>query len=82
MVAKAAAPMRLSEAVAAIDFDVDLDDDEVISDVVLLARVTRLSDGRNSVTIARSPGADEVTVAGLLECGRQINQGEWRAADE
>jgi len=64
------------------EFEVAFDDDEVISDAVVILRVTRLGDGRNTVALAKSDGADAVTTTGLIECARQINQGDWRSVDE
>lgn len=71
----------LSAALASLNFEVELDDDEMIADAVVIARCTRMSDGRTTVTFAKTDGADIVTVLGLLESGRQIQTGEWDEAD-
>lgn len=74
--------MHIGEALAALTYDAaELDDDEVLADVVVVGRVTRLADGRNTVTCAKTAGSDIVTVLGLLEAGRQINSGDWDQVD-
>lgn len=75
---------RLNEQLAAMTFpDSELDEGEMLTDVVLAARVTRLSDGRSTVMIASSDGIDNVTRIGLLECARQIDYStSWEQADD
>lgn len=76
--------MKLSDALAALTYEADeLDDDEVLSDVVVVGRVTRLGDGRNTVTLARTAGSDVVTLLGLLAAARQItDSGDWDQVDD
>lgn len=76
---------RFSEALAALHWDgPDLDPDELLSDAVLIARVTRLGDGRSSTAFARSTGTDVVSVTGLIECARQINAAtaDWTTVED
>jgi len=74
--------MDLQTAISGLVFEIDFDDDEVVADAVVVLRVTRLSDGRNTVALAKSDGADIVTITGLIECARQINAGDWHSVDE
>lgn len=63
-------------------FGVDLSDDEMVTDALILARVTRLSDGRASFVLCGSEGLDSVIRAGLIECARQVNDGGWEDVDD
>ena len=74
--------MNVYEKCAGLNFDVELDDDEMVSDAVILARVTRMSDGRSSFVLCGNEGLDVVTRTGLIECGRQVNDGGWHDVDE
>lgn len=74
--------MNIRDAVTALTFDVELDDDEMLTDAVILGRVTRMSDGRATFTLAGSDGLDTVIRAGLIECARQITEGGWEEVDD
>lgn len=74
--------MNIHDALAGLTFDVDLDDDEMVTDAVILCRVTRMSDGRGTFTVAGNDGLDTVVRAGLIECARQVNAAGWEAVDE
>jgi hypothetical protein len=58
--------------------DVDeLDDQELIVDALVVARVQR-PDGSTAVFVDRTQHSDVVTVEGLLACAREIqNQQAW-----
>ena len=69
--------------VALFDYDVDTDDDETVTDVVIVAKVARLS-GPPTVIIVCSNGTDIVTQLGLLAAAQQINEqsSDWQQNDE
>lgn len=53
---------RLHDQLAGIEFDADhLSDGEVITDVIVVARVMRLSDGRRTVLMANNESIDIVS---------------------
>lgn len=54
----------------------------MVTDAVILCRVTRMSDGRGTFTVAGNDGLDTVVRAGLIECARQINAAGWEAVGE
>lgn len=74
--------MNVYDKCAGLTFDVDLEDDELITDAVILARVTRMSDGRSSFVVCGNEGLDVVTRTGLIECGRQVNEGGWHDVED
>lgn len=54
----------------------DLDDEELIVEVVVIGKVSRMSDGGGtSIVIANSAGIDWVSQLGLLEAARQVTSG-------
>jgi hypothetical protein len=64
---------HINDQLATVDFSGDpLSDDELLTDVIVLARVTRLSDGRRTFLQAFSNDIDPVIHLGLLECGREV----------
>lgn len=75
---------RINDQLAAMTFDGDtLNDDELITDVLVIGRVTRMSDGRGTVIVAQSDGIDIVTKLGLLMAGQQITDSQgWCSCDD
>lgn len=67
----------VQDALAALEFGLELDDDELVTDAVIVLRITRMGDGRSTVGFTKSDTADAVIVAGLIECARQLNDGGW-----
>jgi hypothetical protein len=56
--------------------ELDLDDDDLVTEVVVIAKVSRLSDGGGTaVVIANSSGMDWVSQLGLIEAARQVTSG-------
>jgi hypothetical protein len=74
--------VNIRDAITGLTFDVDLDDDEMVTDAIVLARVTRMSDGRATFTLAGSDGLDTVVRTGLIECARQIGWGGWEEVED
>lgn len=74
--------MNIGEALAERTFDLELDDDELVTDVLILARVTRMGDGRSVFAMAGSDGIDNVTKTGLIACATQVNAGGWSEVDD
>lgn len=74
--------MNIYEKLSGLGFDAELDDDELVTDALILARVTRMSDGRSTFAISESNDLDHVTRAGLLEIGRQVSAGGWREVED
>lgn len=74
--------MNIRDALAPLTFDVDLDDDEMVVDAVILARVTRMSDGRSTFAWSGSENVDTVVKTGLIECARQINGAGWEQVED
>ena len=63
--------------------ELDLDDDDLLTEVVVIGKVSRMSDGGGtSVVIAISKGMDWVSQLGLLEAARQVTGGNLAEADE
>lgn len=76
---------RFAELLTGLAWDgPDLDADELLADAVLVARVTRMGDGRSTTCFARTEGSDVVIVTGLLECARQINAqtADWTTVED
>ena len=73
--------MNIRDALAALSFDLNLDDDEMVTDALILARVTRMSDGRASFALVGNDGVDTVVKTGLVECARQVIEGGWEELD-
>jgi hypothetical protein len=71
----------IQEAIAGLEFGLTIEDDEIVSDALVILRITRMTDGRNTVGFTKSDGADVVIVSGLLECARQIDAGAWNDVD-
>lgn len=75
--------MNIREGLASVSFDVDIEDDEIVTDAIILARITRMSDGRKAMVMARSEGSDIVVTTGLIHCGVELHQaGEWLPVED
>jgi hypothetical protein len=60
----------------------DLDDDDLLVEVLIVGKVTRLSDGGGtSVLLAKSDGMDWVSQLGLIEAARQVCTGGIEEAE-
>jgi hypothetical protein len=64
--------MKLADVLKTLDIDMELDDEAIITDVVVVAKVQRM-DGSTTVAHARTEGTDWITVLGLTRIGY------WRA---
>ena len=69
--------------VALFDYDVDTEDDETVTDVIIIAKVGRIN-GPPTVIVALSNGTDVVTQLGLLAAAQQINEqgADWEQQSE
>lgn len=74
--------VNIHEASGALGFDIDISEDSIVTDALILARVTRMSDGQSSFVMCGNDGLDAVVRAGLIECGRQVNDGGWEDLDD
>lgn len=74
--------MNIRDALNALTFEIDLDNDEMVTDAVILCRVTRMSDGRGAFVHVGNDGIDNVIKTGLIECARQINALGWEAVED
>lgn len=72
--------MNIRDALSSLTFD--LDDDEMVTDAVILARVTRMSDGRSTFAQVGSDDLDMVVKTGLFECARQVSSGGWETVED
>jgi hypothetical protein len=74
---------NIADGLDSLTFEVDLDDDEMVTDAIILARVTRMSDGRTSMVMTKSDHTDVVTTTGLLHCGLEIHSAaDWCPVDD
>jgi hypothetical protein len=75
--------MNIPDALNGHEFGVTLDEDERITEALVIARITRLSDGRTSVVFTKTDTCDVVVQAGLLSVAQQIDEsGGWSDVDE
>lgn len=66
------------QQVGLFSYDVDIDDDETVTDVIIIAKVSRI-EGPPTVIVAHSNGSDSVTQLGLLAAAQQVSNclGDW-----
>lgn len=62
--------MKLKQALESLDIDMELDDGDILTDVVVIAKVSRL-DGPTTV------GTDGITKLGLVTAANRIISGDW-----
>lgn len=69
--------MKILDAITGHDFGDDISDGEMVTDCIILARVTRLTDGRSSFIMRGNQDLDPVIRAGTLSVAQQIDCGGW-----
>lgn len=77
--------MKLKEALQTLDIDMELDDGDMLTDVLVIAKVSRL-DGPTTILHASTVGTDGITKLGLVTAANRIISGDWethnRSEDE
>lgn len=68
--------MRLKQALETLDIDFDLDDGDMLTDVLVIAKVSRL-DGPTTIVHATTDGTDGITALGLVTAANSIIGGDW-----
>lgn len=64
--------ISIQEALAGVKFGLELEDDEMISDALVLMRITRMEDGRGAFAIATTTGTDDVILFGLVSRAQHV----------
>lgn len=75
-------PVKIPDAIAGHDFGPPLQDDDMVTDCIILARVTRMSDGRSSFVMRGNQNLDAVIRAGMLSVACQIDDGGWEDMED
>lgn len=68
--------MKLKDALATLDIEFDIEDDDMLTDVLVIAKVSRL-DGPTTVVHAATEGTDGITALGLVTAANSIIGGDW-----
>lgn len=72
--------MKLKEALQTLDIDMELDDGDMLTDVLVIAKVSRL-DGPTTILHASTTGTDGITKLGLVTAANRIISGDWQSYD-
>lgn len=70
--------MKLKEVLETLDIEFDLDEGDILTDVLVIAKVSRL-DGPTTVLHATSEGTDSITKLGLITAAQDIIRSQWEA---
>lgn len=68
--------MKLKDALATLDIEFDIDEGDLLTDVVVIARVSRL-DGDTSIIHATTEGTDGITKLGLVTAAQRVISSRW-----
>lgn len=68
--------MKLKQALETLDIEFDLDEGDMLTDVLVIAKVSRL-DGDTSVLQAATEGTDEITRLGLVAAAHRTIASHW-----
>lgn len=68
--------MKLKDALESLDIEFDLDEGAMLTDVVVIAKVSRL-DGDTSVLHATTVGTDGLTKLGLVTAAQRVIASYW-----
>lgn len=70
--------MKLIEALATLDLDMEIDEGDLVTDVLVIAKVVRL-DGPTTVLHASTTGTDGITKLGLVTAAGEVIRGHWES---
>lgn len=68
--------MKLKDALESLDIEFDLDDGDMLTDVLVIAKVSRL-DGDTTVLHATTQGTDGLTKLGLVTAAQRVISSRW-----
>lgn len=68
--------MKLKEALESLDIEFKLADGDMLTDVLVIAKVSRL-DGPTTIVHATTVGTDGITKLGLVTAANEIIKGNW-----
>lgn len=69
-------PLTLKQALGTLDIEFDLEDGDILTDVVVIAKVSRL-DGETTVLHATTAGTDGITKLGLVTAAQRVISARW-----
>lgn len=72
--------MKLKQALETLDIEFELDDGDMLTDVLVVAKVSRL-DGPTTVVHAATTGTDGITALGLVTAAQKIISDDWSPYD-
>lgn len=64
--------MQLREVLKTLDIDMEVDDDAIITDLVVVGKVQRI-DGATTCVHAKTEGTDWITVVGLTKVAHMMS---------
>jgi hypothetical protein len=64
------------------DVTFDLDDDVMVTDVIVIAKTVRMLDGAVGVYLAQSDGVSWIEKIGMLRAAERIETGDLRREDD
>lgn len=70
--------MKLKEALESLDIEFELGDGDMLTDVLVIAKVSRL-DGPTTIVHASTIGTDGITKLGLVTAANEIIRGNWES---
>lgn len=73
--------MKLKDALETLDITFEIDDEAMLTDVVVIARVSRVN-GNTSMVYASTQGTDHITRLGLVTAAQRILGDDWRERRE
>lgn len=68
--------MKLKQALETLDIEFDLDEGDMLTDVLVIAKVSRL-DGDTTVLHATTAGTDGLTKLGLVTAAQRVISSRW-----
>lgn len=72
---------KLAEVVSALDVDIPLEADDIVTDVVVVARVANSQTGKTSVVSSYNAGQDWLVRLGLLEAALTVEKAECATSE-
>lgn len=70
--------MKLKEVLETLDIEFELDDGAMVTDVIVVAKVSRI-DGPTTIVHASTEGTDGITKLGLVTAAARIISGDWES---